>query len=63
MTQHGPIAFVLKADHTIEQRALKLGQRQEDAVIVLEGIQAGEEVVTDGQLNLFSGAKASVKGG
>lgn len=63
MTQHGPIAFVLKGDHTIEQRALKLGQRQDDAVIVLEGIQAGEEVVTDGQLNLFNGAKASVKGG
>lgn len=61
LTLTGPIAFIVKEDNTIEQRALKLGQRQDDDVIISEGIQANEKVVTEGQLNLFKGAKVSIK--
>jgi multidrug efflux system membrane fusion protein len=31
--------------------------------VVQKGIQAGDQVVTDGQLRLFPGAKVEVKGG
>lgn len=56
MTPEGPIAFVVLENNTVEQRKLKLGMREDDLVIVLEGIQAKENVVLEGQMNLFSGA-------
>lgn len=55
-TPSGPIAFVVLENNTVEQRNLKLGQREEDFVIVLEGIQAGETIVLEGQMHLFPGA-------
>lgn len=61
MTQAGPALFVVKEDKTVEQRAVQLGQREDQNVIVLKGVQAGETIVTDGQLNLFEGAKVAVK--
>ncbi len=63
MTQTNPIVFVVKDDMTVEQRTVKLGQRQEDAVIVLEGVKAGENIVMEGQMNLFSGSKVFIPGG
>ncbi len=62
MTINGPTGFVAKENNTVEQRSLKLGQRQEDTIIVLEGVKAGEKIVTDGQINLSDGIKISVKG-
>ncbi len=57
VTQTNPIVFVLKDDMTVEQRTVKLGQRQDDDVVILSGIQGGEKIIIDGQINLFSGAK------
>jgi multidrug efflux system membrane fusion protein len=54
--QAGPFLYVLKADSTVEQRAVALGQRQGDAVVVAEKLAAGEKVVTAGQLMLYPGA-------
>ncbi|MBS0626212.1 MAG: efflux RND transporter periplasmic adaptor subunit [Verrucomicrobia bacterium] len=54
-TQSGPVAFVILKDNTVEKRDVKLGQREDDFVIVLEGIAAGERIVTEGQINLDSG--------
>jgi multidrug efflux system membrane fusion protein len=62
ITLNGMVAFVVKEDLTVEQRSLKLGQRQDDTVLVLEGIKEGEKVVTEGQINLYNGAKVVVKG-
>ncbi len=62
MTQSGPVVFVLKEDLTVEQRSVELGQREDDAVIVLKGLQAKEKVVVEGQLNLYPGAKVFVAG-
>jgi hypothetical protein len=52
--------FVLKPDGTVEQRQVKLGQRQGALTVVEEGLTAGEQVVTRGQMALTSGAKVQV---
>jgi len=62
LTMSGPVAFVVKGDQTVEQRALKLGQREDDQVIVLEGLKGGEKIITEGQLNLFEGAHVFLPG-
>lgn len=61
--QHGNFVFVVKPDGTAEMRPVTVGQRRNDEAIIEKGLQAGEEVVTDGQLRLFPGARVLVKGG
>ncbi len=61
LTQTGPVMFVVKDNKTVEQRPVILGQREDDNIIILKGIKAGETIVTEGQLNLYSGAKVDVK--
>jgi RND family efflux transporter MFP subunit len=41
-----PVAYVQPEGESFEKRELKLGGRQGDRVLVLEGIKAGERVVT-----------------
>lgn len=60
MTQTNPIVFVVKKDMTVEQRTVKLGQRMDDQVIVLEGVKGGEKIVLEGQINLYNGSKVYV---
>lgn len=62
MTLTDPIVFVVKSDQTVEQRTVKLGQRDDENVIVLSGVQGGEKIVTDGLINLYQGAKVFVPG-
>lgn len=61
LTQKGPVIFVVKGDNTVEQREVKLGQREGEQIVVLQGLEAGTKIVTEGQLNLFAGAKVAVK--
>ncbi len=53
----GPVAFIVKSDMTVERRPLKLGNRQDMSVIVLEGLKAKETIVLEGQINLSEGAR------
>jgi multidrug efflux system membrane fusion protein len=62
ITQTGPIVFAVKEDMTVEQRTVKLGQRMDDRVIVLDGVKGGEKIVLEGQINLFTGSKVHVPG-
>lgn len=55
--QQGSFVYVVKADQTVEARLLKVGQTVESKVVVEEGIQPGETVVSDGQSRLFPGAR------
>ena len=56
--QNGPYVFVVKKDSTLDLRQVKPGQKQADDLTVIEtGVQAGETVVTSGQLQLAPGAK------
>ena len=62
ITQKGPIVFALKADMTVEQRSVKLGQRMDEQVIVLEGVKGGERIVLEGQINLRNGSQVRIPG-
>lgn len=59
--QNGPFVFVVKPDSTLDLRQVKQGQPQGDLTVVSEGVNAGEEVVTAGQLQLAPGMKVEVK--
>jgi multidrug efflux system membrane fusion protein len=58
--QQGAFVFVLKADGSVEQRPVQPGVTWEGMTVV-EGVQAGETVVTDGQMRLYPGARVEVK--
>ena len=57
--QNGDYVFVVKPDHTVELRHVTVGEAVEANVVIREGLSAGEQVVTDGQLRLFPGARAA----
>lgn len=44
----------------VQRRFVKTGQRRDGQVVVLEGLQAGEQVVTSGQLKLDNGARVTI---
>ncbi len=57
--QDGQYVFVVKPDSTVEQRTITPGQRVADDVVVQKGLEAGETVVTEGQLRLEPGARVT----
>jgi multidrug efflux system membrane fusion protein len=60
--QKGHYVYVVKPDSTIEARYIKMGQRYGDSLISIEsGISAGEQIITEGQLNLFPGLKVDIQ--
>ncbi len=58
--QSGLYAYVVKPDNTVELRTVQVLQNQDGSVIIKEGLNAGEKVVTDGQLRLANGATAKI---
>lgn len=61
--QQGQYLFVVKPDLTVEMRSIAAGQAIGGETIVEKGVEAGEKVVTDGQLRLVPGAKVEAKQG
>lgn len=59
----GQSAFVLKKDRTVEQRVVKVERTRGDDAVIAAGLQAGELVVTDGQLQLEEGTRVEVSPG
>jgi multidrug efflux system membrane fusion protein len=57
--QNGPYVFVVKPDSTLDLRQVKPGQAQGDLVVITDGVQPGELVVTSGQLQLSPGMKVN----
>jgi multidrug efflux system membrane fusion protein len=57
--QDGQYVFVVKPDSTVEQRAITPGQRVADDIVVQKGLEAGETVVTEGQLRLEPGTRVT----
>jgi len=56
--QQGPYVFVVNPrDSTAEQRQIVEGQRQGNMIVVEKGLNAGDRVVTDGQLMVMPGGK------
>jgi membrane fusion protein, multidrug efflux system len=59
--QSGQFIYVVKPDKTAEQRPVTIGITYDGLTVVQQGIQAGETVVTDGQLRLAPGAAVNIK--
>jgi multidrug efflux system membrane fusion protein len=59
--QNGQFIFVVKADKTVEVRAVKTGVVRKGETAILSGINIGETVVTDGQLRLAPGTSVDDK--
>jgi multidrug efflux system membrane fusion protein len=59
--QNGNYVFVVKPDHSVEQRPVVPGETVLGETIVTSGLRADETVVTDGHLRLVPGAKVDVK--
>jgi len=59
--QHGQFVFVVKADKTVESRAVKTSVTVNAETVIADGLRAGETVVTDGQLRLLPGVTVNDK--
>jgi multidrug efflux system membrane fusion protein len=60
MSAKGPFVYVVKEDSTAEMRPVKLGQRQDEFVVIDQGLKAGEKVVMTGQLGVTPGGKVHI---
>jgi multidrug efflux system membrane fusion protein len=59
--EEGSYVYVIGADQTAETRPVVVGRAIGEDVIVTEGLEAGETVVTDGQLRLTPGAHVQIR--
>jgi multidrug efflux system membrane fusion protein len=59
--QQGQFVYVVRDDHTVEVRPVRLDREVGSDAVIAQGLAAGEQVVTDGQLRLTPGARVTVK--
>ncbi|HWR31336.1 MAG TPA: efflux RND transporter periplasmic adaptor subunit [Negativicutes bacterium] len=57
----GRYIFVIKDDMTVEARTVEQSRLVGNLAVIDKGLNAGELVVTDGQVNLRTGTKVSIK--
>jgi len=56
----GSFVYVIKPDNTVTSRPVKLGASAHDRVVVEEGLQSGDRVVTEGADRLREGASVTL---
>jgi multidrug efflux system membrane fusion protein len=61
MSANGSFVYVVKQDSTAEQRAVSLGQRQGEFIVIEKGVEPGERVVSVGQLGVTPGGKVLIE--
>ncbi len=61
--QKGQYVYVVKDDLTVEYRGVVTGITIDNEVVIGQGLQPGEKVVTDGQLRLAPGALVKIADG
>jgi multidrug efflux system membrane fusion protein len=61
-SQNGDFVFVVKPDATVTKRNVSIALSQGAMIVIERGVQAGETVVTDGQLRLAEGSKVVLPG-
>jgi multidrug efflux system membrane fusion protein len=59
----GQFVYVIGADSTVSARPVQLDSTEGDLALIKDGIQPGENVVTDGQNQLRPGSKVAPRGG
>lgn len=57
----GPFVYIIKPDMTAEKKQIQKGIPFGDLIAITQGIEAGEQIVVEGQLNLYPGVKVSIK--
>jgi multidrug efflux system membrane fusion protein len=60
--QDGTYVYVVKEDGTVEMRPVATGLRLDQDMVIDKGVQAGETVVTEGQLRLAPGTRVQMVG-
>jgi multidrug efflux system membrane fusion protein len=60
-SQRGQYVYVVKQGDAVEMRPVTVAQQVEQQAIIARGVQAGETVVTDGQIRLTPKSKVAVK--
>jgi membrane fusion protein, multidrug efflux system len=61
--QHGPdgdYAFVVGDDRVVQKRPIKVGVLNKTTAIIDDGLQSGEQVVTDGHYRIQAGSKVEI---
>jgi membrane fusion protein, multidrug efflux system len=53
----GPYAFVVGDDRIVQKRPMKVGALNKTTAIIDDGLQPGEQIVTDGQYRIQAGSK------
>jgi multidrug efflux system membrane fusion protein len=61
-SQSGTYVYVVKPDQSVEVRTVVILRQQGEQIVIAQGLQPGEEVVTEGQLRLTPGAKITTGG-
>ena len=61
--QDGSYVFVVKEDRTVEMRPVTTGTRVDQDLVIEKGLNAGEKVVTEGQLRLAPGMRVAMQTG
>ncbi|WP_445636969.1 RND transporter [Nostoc sp. DSM 114161] len=61
--QQGQFVFVVTPDKTAQMRPVTVGDTIGNETAIKQGLQPGEQIVTDGQFNLVPGATVQVKPG
>ncbi|MBE7942453.1 efflux RND transporter periplasmic adaptor subunit, partial [Ramlibacter aquaticus] len=59
---NGDFVFVLNEDRTVSQRVVKAGQATVDKVQIVQGLQLGERVITEGADRLRDGSRVVLPG-
>ncbi len=62
-SQRGAYCYVLLPDTTVEMRSVEVSRTWGGFAVIASGLQPGERVVTEGQLRLSPGARASLRSG
>ena len=60
--QQGTYVFVLEQDGTARSQPVTVERTAGAYAVIAQGVRPGDEVVTDGQVRLVSGAPVEVKG-
>jgi membrane fusion protein, multidrug efflux system len=60
--QDGTYVYVVKDDRSVELRPVTTGLRVDQDMVIDKGVQAGETVVTEGQLRLAPGSRVQMSG-
>ena len=60
--QDGTYVYVVKADRTVEMRPVTTGIRVDQDLVIDKGLDAGETIVTEGQLRLAPGSRVQMGG-